>query len=65
MTGAIAFSQEPPPRLNGWQRIGIVASVLWVLAAHAYTLSQPHWADTALKACLELETEGARPSVKR
>jgi hypothetical protein len=27
----------PMKRLNGWQRIGVIASVLWILAAGSYT----------------------------
>jgi hypothetical protein len=48
----------PPMRLNGWQRIGIVASVIWALALTAMVASPTaQAADTTLTlACQGTET---------
>jgi hypothetical protein len=53
ISGAIAFWRKPPPRLNGWQRIGIVASICWALGAWVYTASSENWAQRDFMACLE------------
>jgi hypothetical protein len=46
------------PKLNGWQRIGVVASVVWILGAGFYTLDAVQESDskTAVAAALECES---------
>ena len=40
-------------RLNGWQRIGIVLSVVWVVVAGVWVMSTvEHLASTRLRSCL-------------
>jgi hypothetical protein len=63
---AFAFWRKPPPRLNGWQRIGIVASVVWALGAFVHALAQPNWADRIFTSCLEnVEPGGSDRCVQR
>jgi hypothetical protein len=44
-------------RLNGWQRIGIVASVAWAIGAYVYTNSQQDWASQHANLCFAIERE--------
>jgi hypothetical protein len=47
-------------RLNGWQRIGIVVSVLWVIGGGIWGnevgISEGDWAVRAYKRCLETKS---------
>ena len=54
--GAIAFWNKPPPRLNGWQRIGIVVSIVWAISAFIYASSQKNWAVSLYEICITAET---------
>lgn len=44
-------------RLNGWKRIGIVGSVVWILGAGYYTLSSAGNRDAEFASSLTLECE--------
>jgi hypothetical protein len=57
VSGAIAFWHNPPPRLNGWQRIGIVASIAWVIGAWVYMNNQQDRASSSAQLCLSIERE--------
>lgn len=47
-------------KLNGWKRIGIVASVAWILGAGAYTLIVVEDADIKAASGLTLSCEEAQ-----
>ena len=56
-------------RLNGWQRIGIVLSVLWIPVGHVWALKTlqpdrlPDWPYSAL--CQDAETRKPNPNYER
>ncbi|MBO0765696.1 MAG: hypothetical protein J2P50_14065 [Hyphomicrobiaceae bacterium] len=56
ISNAIYFWKKPQPRTNGWQRLGIVASVLWILIAFTYVESQETWAWRDYRYCVERGT---------
>jgi len=49
-------------KLNGWKRIGIVASVVWILGAGYYTLVTVSATDSRFHVGLTLRCEEDRPN---
>jgi hypothetical protein len=43
--------------LNGWQRIGVVASVAWAVGFYGYAMSQQNWATTFYGMCMRIATD--------
>jgi hypothetical protein len=48
-------------RMNGWKRIGIIASVVWVLCAGAYTFHNVEQADIQMTSTTQLACDEANP----
>src|SRR5260370_30300780 len=46
-------------RISGWKRIGIIASIVWIIGAYVYTLSREQNADIALAVSLYRACEEA------
>jgi hypothetical protein len=44
-------------RVNGWQRIGIVASVIWAVGAYFVAIGQPDLATSLHRSCLAATPE--------
>jgi hypothetical protein len=49
-------------KLNGWQRIGILASVIWMLGAYLYTFSHEENEDIKINVIVEQACVDARPA---
>jgi hypothetical protein len=49
-------------KLNGWKRIGIVASVVWIIGAGYYTLVTVSDADSRFHVGLTIRCEEDRPN---
>ena len=48
-------------KINGWQRIGIIASAAWVLGAGAYTYDKTTKSDVALASATKVACDKAHP----
>jgi len=48
-------------KLNGWQRIGILASVIWMLGAYVYTFSSTQNDDIKMNVLVDESCLAARP----
>ena len=45
-------------RLNGWQRIGIVASVIWAVGGYLQMMGERNWASRMFDLCLSIPSPG-------
>lgn len=56
--------EDKKPRLNGWKRIGIVASVFWIVGAGAYTLKTRDDADQEAAATIYRNCASTRDEIE-